>query len=228
MGLSICVGLLADLREEDVEGYEHLKEQLALANLVLARAGRSPHVEPEAAEPWSAEMFGYAGLHYLRRVAAHLKLRGALPAPGDEHVASDAVIQEYGDLAMGVRRGLKRLLGKGKPRRQRFDHLLLHSDAEGFYLPVDFDEVLHAADGVALAGGMLGSSQQLLRECLALRDALGIPEELDPDADHLWDVVERQGQGSGWERYGVEAFSCVRLLHGAKLSVERGAALVFT
>ncbi|MBL8620168.1 MAG: hypothetical protein JNK64_02665 [Myxococcales bacterium] len=227
MGLSLCVGILAEVRDDDPEGYTHFQEQLALANVVLARAGRSPHVEPEACEPWSAEMFGYGGLHYLRRVAAHLALRGRLPAPGDEHASRDRVVEAYGDLATGTRRGLKRLLGKGEPRRQRFDHLMLHSDAEGFYVPVDFDDVLFADDGVALAGGMLGSSQRLLRECLQLRDALGIPQDLDPDADQLWELADRQGEGAGWERYGVEAFTCVRLLHGAALSIERAAALAF-
>lgn len=227
MGLTISVGILTDLRENDLEGYAYVKEQLALASTVLVRAGRSWHDEPEECEPWSAEMFGYSGLHYLRRAAAHLELRGTLPAPGDQDASRDPLIQEYYDRATRARHGLKRLLGIGKPRRRSFDHLLLHSDAEGFYVPIDFDDVIHAGDEIALAGGMVGSSQQLLRECLRLRDALGIPEDLDPDADHLWEAADRQGQGEGWERYGVEAFSCVRLLHGAKLSVERAAALAF-
>lgn len=227
MGLTISVGILTDLRENDLEGYAYVKEQLALASTVLVRAGRSWHDEPEECEPWSAEMFGYSGLHYLRRVAAHLELRGTLPAPGDQDASRDPLIQEYYDRATRARHGLKRLLGIGKPRRRSFDHLLLHSDAEGFYVPIDFDDVVHAGDGIELAGAMIGSSQQLLRECLRLRDALGIPADLDPDADHLWEAADCQGQGEGWERYGVEAFSCVRLLHGAKLSVERAAALMF-
>jgi hypothetical protein len=33
--------------------------------------------------------------------------------------------------------------------------------------------------------------------------------------------------GTGWQRYGIEAFSCVRLLHGAQHSVAQRAALVF-
>ena len=47
----------------------------------------------------------------------------------------------------------------------RFDfHLLIHSDAEGFYVPVDFKEVLFDEEQ-QLAGGMLGSSGLRLATC---------------------------------------------------------------
>lgn len=228
MALSILVGVLADVRDVDAEGYAYFQEQLAIVNVVLAHTGLPAHAEPEACEPWGAEMWGYSGLHYLRRVAAHLELRGKLPAPGNDEASEDAVLQQYYDLATGTARGLRRLLGKSKPRRLGFDHLLLHSDAEGLYVPVDFDSVLYGDGTTALAGDMLGSSQQLVRECTRLRDALGIPKDIDPDGHQLLEAPGRQGRGDGWERYGVEAFSCVRLLHGARLSVELGAALVFT
>ncbi|HVK77847.1 MAG TPA: hypothetical protein VM734_31290 [Kofleriaceae bacterium] len=227
MGLNISVGALADELENDPEGKEHLREQLGLVNVVLAKAGLPAHAEPERCEGWGAEMFGYSGVHYLRRIAAHLELRGTLPGPGNSDASKDPVVAAYYDIATGTARGLKRLLGKPKPRRQSFDHLILHSDAEGFYVPIDFEDVLYADRALPLAGGMIGSSQRLLDECTRLRDALGIPEDVDPDGDLLWEAADRQGEGTGWERYGVEAFTCVRLLHGAKLSVERGAALVF-
>jgi hypothetical protein len=171
-------------------------------------------------------MFGYSGLHYLRRVAAHLELRGKLPGPGNNEASKDAVMQEYFDIARGAARGLKRLLGKLEPRRQSFDHLLLHSDAEGFYVPIDFDKVLYAEDGLKLAGAMLGSSQQLLRECVRLRDALGIPDDIDPESDQLREAADSQGEGTGWalRRRGILVRPSAPR---AKLSVQRGAAIVF-
>jgi len=227
MGLSIFVGILADQRESDVEGYQHYKGQLELVGALLARAGLPAHHEPESCATWEAEMFGYSGLHTLRRVAAHLELRGAIPPPGDDASANDPALGQYLDIATGTPRGLRRLLGKPKPRRQAFDHLILHSDAEGFYVPIDFDDVLRGDDAHLAVGGMVGSSQQLLRECVRLRDALGIPVDIDPEADLLWEAADAQGEGVGWQRYGIEAFTCVRLLHGAKQSIEQRAALVF-
>ena len=172
-------------------------------------------------------MFGYSGLHYLRRVAAQLELRGSLPPPGDHCASDDPVLAEYYDTATGTARGLRRVFGKPKPRRLGFDHLILHSDAEGYYLPIAFDDVLIANDD-QLAGGMVGSAQQLLAECVKLRDALGIPHDLDPEADALWEAADAQGEGTGWQRYGVEAFSCVRLLHAAQLSIEERSVIAFS
>ena len=92
-------------------------------------------------------------------------------------------------------------------------------------MPVDFDRVLLTGDEEL--GEMIGSSQQLLIECGRLREALGIPADLDAEAVELWDAADSQGQGEGWRRYGVEAFTCMRLLRAAELSVQRGAAIVF-
>ena len=100
----------------------------------------------------------------------------------------------------------------------------MHSDAEGFYVPVEFDDVLFSDD---VPGTMLGSSQGLVRECEELARSLDIPPGLDPESDELWQASEEQGTGEGWRQYGVESFTCVRLLAAARESVQRGAAVVF-
>jgi hypothetical protein len=120
--------------------------------------------------------------------------------------------------------GKRRLFRKSPQFDRRFDHLLVHSDAEGFYVPVEFDEVLFS-DGVP--GTMLGSSQALSRECEELAQALGVPADLDPESEELWSASEEQGAGDGWRQYGVESFTCVRLLAAARESVQRRAAVVF-
>ena len=71
MGLGLEVGILADLRENDEEGYEYFRSQLDALNSCLQQANIPDHAEPEDCEVWSGEMFGYSGLHYLRRFAAH-------------------------------------------------------------------------------------------------------------------------------------------------------------
>jgi hypothetical protein len=189
---------------------------------VLAENGLPTYEEPETAswEPVSFDMYGYSGLHYLRRIAAHLAAGLPLPEPGDDGASEDPVQEAYYDAVTG-----KRKLFRRSPRfDRRFDHLLVHSDAEGFYVPVEFDEVLFTDD---VPGTMLGSSQRLVRECEEVADALGVPRELDPESEELWNASANQGEGEDWRRYGVESFTCVRLLAAARASAERGAAVTF-
>jgi hypothetical protein len=130
------------------------------------------------------------------------------------------LVQEAYDAAAGK----PRLFRRGRKFDRRFDHLLLHSDAEGFYVPVEFDEVLFSDH---VPGVMLGSSHALVRECEELMSVLAIPSDVDPESEELWDASEAQSEGDGWRRYGVEAFTCVRLFAAARESLKRSAALAF-
>lgn len=52
-------------------------------------------------------------------------------------------------------------------------------------------------------------------------------ERMDPESDELW-KTEAQGDATeGWQRYGREAFTGVRLLRAAERSIALGAAIVF-
>jgi len=53
-----------------------------------------------------------------------------------------------------------------------FDHLIYHSDCEGYYVPADFLQVIIDE---RLAGGQLGSSVRLLAETRYIAAALGLP-----------------------------------------------------
>jgi hypothetical protein len=109
-----------------------------------------------------------------------------------------------------------------------FDHLLHHSDAEGFYLPIDFADVLYPSEELEIAGGMVGSSIRLLAECQCITQVLAIPAELDENSDELWEAAEAQGESDIlWKRFGVESFSCVGLIYACRKSIETGAAVVF-
>ncbi len=106
-----------------------------------------------------------------------------------------------------------------------FDHLIHHSDCEGYYVPVEFGPVLVDEE---LSGGALGSSVRLLAELRALAEALGLPEGLDPDGPEVEGALEGEDAGpEPWRRYGTESFICLQLMRAARHSVETGAVMAF-
>ena len=216
MGLDIEVGMLADMAENDEEGREYIETQFAQINTFLATCDLPAHNEPEKVpDVLSYGMWGYSGIHYLRRIAAHIAETGILPGPGDDDSADDPILEKY-------------YADQGS-NPTRFRHLILHSDAEGYYLPIRFDEVLFPPEESDIDGdGMIGSSYQLLAECEELAKLLSIPTDIDPESDEVWDAADAQAENDiTWKKYGVESFVCLRLLHAAKYSIETGAAVVF-
>jgi hypothetical protein len=228
MGLSIEVGYLADMLDNDEEGATWFRDNLAQLNLHLRASGLAPHQEPETCPVFSADMFGYSGLHYLRRAAAHLSLRGSLPPPGGKDASDDPVLAEYYDQVDQPRGGLLGRVFSRQPLKRKFEHLILHSDAEGYYVPQDFPEVLFPPEELKIPGGMVGSSQRLLQEMTVLAEALQLPPGLDPEADEVWQAADSQGTGEAqWQRYGVESYVCLRLLRAAQHSIANSALIVF-
>jgi hypothetical protein len=228
VGLALCVGLLRDLKANDAEGFETFSAYFNEVNSLLAENGLPGHIEPENAAPWDAQMLGYSGLHYLRRIAAYIDSGLELPLPGDQNSSDDARLQSYLNDVTGAKTGgLKKLFQKRVRFKREFDHLIVHSDAEGFYLPIDFPNVLIADDG-RVPGGMVGSTPRLLAECGRLARVLGIPSHITKDSEELWDAADSQGEGEAiWQRYGVESFSCVALREACRTSMQTGAAVVF-
>jgi hypothetical protein len=224
MGLALEVGILAGLRENDEEGYHYFRSQLKALNSHLQHAKLPTHTEPENCDVWSCEMYGYSGLHYLRRLAAHLDSTGQLPEPGDDDASRDPFLEKYYQQFDGVKASFTKQLDF----KRGFDHLIVHSDAEGFYLPIDFPTVLYPASELGIAGGMVGSSHRLLKECQRIAEQLEIPSDLDESSDALWEAADSQGEGTQkWERYGIESFTCVCLMRGCLKSLETNAALIF-
>lgn len=227
MGLAVCVGMLAELLEDDPESAEGFEEELAEVNRVLAAAGLPPHTEPrgplELDSRASIDGFPYSFIHYLRRAYAHRVLSPdwvATPLADDVDPTADPKIQALLD-------GCE-------------SHLLCHSDAEGFYVPVDFDEVLFDGDGgdeeeaegdadieepAGLPGGMLGSSQRLLKELVFVAPALGIRLDdgrlSDEEAERIDALID---EDDGLYR---EYVSWLLLYESARLSIEHRTAIVF-
>ncbi|WP_386065973.1 hypothetical protein ACFJIW_15625 [Tahibacter sp. UC22_41] len=228
MGLSLSVGIFADLEEDDPEVAQDFAQHFAFVGTVLERAGLPKHVEPSTGDAWGAQMYGYSGLHYLRRIAAHLDAGFPLPSPGDRKSSADPVLKAYFAEVSGQKPGWMQRLIRKQPRFARsFDHLIVHSDAEGFYLPQNFEQVLFA-DDKKLPGGMLGSVPKLLAELERLAAALGIPDDLHSQSERLWEAADSHGEGDElWQRYGIESYSCVVLREACRKSLTSGAAIVF-
>lgn len=237
MGLDIRVGMLAALLDEDPDEADFHRQTFERLNAVLADAGVAFHHEPENLpdrDRFEAQMWGYGGLHHVRRLAAHLDLTGSLPPfCSYEEATKDPVLLRYyeaGEAYMRPRRGLLGLL-RPRPAAPRCVHLLLHSDCEGFYIPralpdVIFDRAREPRPGI---GGMVGSSIALADEVAMLCEALAVPSELDPEDEAVWSNAESPpAEGELWERYGVETFCLLRLRRACEVSLRSGAAVVFT
>jgi hypothetical protein len=159
MGLALVTNFLADQLVNDAEGAEWFEQKVALVNELLVAEGLPPHVEPRvvgAAEKRShVSSFPYSFLHYLRRAFARLREGLAVtPVPEGADPTADPAIADASST---------------------FDsHLLCHSDCEGYYVPIAFDDVIFDPDDRGLPGGMLGSSQRLLAELHEVAPAIGI------------------------------------------------------
>ena len=216
MGLALEVGILADLKKQDAEGFAYYKKEFAVLNRVLANVGLPAHAEPEELdELFSCSMFGYSGLHYLRRIGAHLALSRTIPPPGNKDAAKDPILdRDYWDR-----------FSAGE--RLKYQHLIIHGDAEGFYVPVDFERAL-VVTGIPLIGGMLGSTQQLQSECRDLATVLEVPAGMDGEADELHEAIGAHWRGQErWRQYAIETFTCLQLLAACDASLRTKAAIVF-
>jgi hypothetical protein len=237
MGLTIGVGWHSrDKQELDADEFDDFSEPYRVLSRELVGAGLPPHVEPvDFPEPeiFEAEMIGYGGLHYIRRLAAYWVLTEKLPSPDIEyeHAIQDPMIERlYDKLAKNDYRsrpqGLwDRITGK---HEELFAHLMLHSDAEGFYVPTEFEDVIFEQGTDTGLGGMIGSSQKLLQECEILAKLIELPPDIDCEDETLWDVSEDpEPEGPLWHQYGKEAFGLARLITACRVSIRNKAVVVF-
>lgn len=222
MTLTLMVGLRADLLRRDAAIAEQLAAEFAEINVLLEKRGLAPHHEPDACEVWSVDMPSFSSLHYLRRLAANVHLQDELPTPGDEtNLDDDGPTDRYYELAGAGGGFLSNLLGIKAPSDRPFDHLIVHRDNDGFYLPIDFKEPI-PHESRASGPGWVGSSIALDRECEELFEALALPPDIDLDG-----VVQTGEEREVWQRYATESFCVVALREACRRAARTGAALVF-
>jgi hypothetical protein len=250
MGLNVLVGVLSSEQKDDPEiWHSHFgKLNLYLAGLAgLHGQTIKQHVEPTSCPSADFDMYGYQGLHYLRRIAAHVEIYGELPQPGPREASKladcdSSALKNY-ELAfedgLKKRKPLQSLVLKLRPTQKKrdFDHLMIHSDCDGFYIPQDFDAVLISEPTHGVPGVYVGSSHKLKDECKRLLTLLDAPLSLE-DSDTFEEALEFQGlledealQGGAkvpkWKRYAIESLTAAQLYQAAELSVKTGAAVVF-
>ncbi|MRH88176.1 hypothetical protein GFY24_12100 [Nocardia sp. SYP-A9097] len=161
MGLAVATHVFADALNDDGEYADELREHLRAINELLAAEGLPPHDEATARGPVTArnQLGGvpYSFVHYLRRAYAHAREQpgqALTPVAAGEDPTDDPVVDRLTYMFES--------------------HLLCHSDCEGYYVPIDFDEVLYPDEALGIPGGMVGSSAVLLRELVYVAPYLGI------------------------------------------------------
>ena len=242
MGLDITVGAWTEFGE-DPEYLDYLRGEIEKINRHLREVDLPEHhesSEPGSGETEAYQMWGYSGLHRLRRLAALLRLdRAPEPLDADDDATESPELEDYYSLSEAAcqevaRSGLRSLFGVKRTKLfssppakgPSFDHLVHHSDADGFYVPVEFEPVVIA--GAPGEAWFLGSSYALKRECETIAQAIGLPLDMDPESEEVWDAADTcDTNAEGWKRFGIESFGCLRLHSCAKLSIEQKTLLLF-
>ena len=221
MGLSISVGLLADLYHNDTEGFAYHRDAFGQLTRALAAEGidwREPETgSGPAAHPYSAG-FPYGHLTRLRRVYV-LDQAGEPITP-----AAQIGTSRY-------ERDLQRITDE---TMMLASHLLCHADDSGYYLPLDFADPLFLPAQPALeGGGMVGSCPRLLRELGGIAPALGIRLEGDgdgagDDGGRLTDAeAARLAAGPRDDPFEPEKSAWLELYRSCAASIAGGHAIVF-
>lgn len=212
MELTIAVGYLAGVGEHDREFAQELRQCLAKVNEVLEENDLPVHAEPETLPLLNDRSLSgnlsYSSVHYLRRFVAHAANHvrwqpGSFPEEEDPE----------DDLLVAIE------WAQGR------SHVICHADCEGFYLPIDFSRPIFAATD-RVPGGVLGSSQAVLRELAGVAPLLGIHlvggTLPDAEADRINGMIAAQGT------FSIEQDVWMTLFEAARLSIEHKAAVCFS
>lgn len=209
MGLSITSGILADFSENEPEGYEAYKIEFEQLNKLLELNGYKPHIEPSKLGVDSIHVggFPYSFLHYLRRFFAYyMNDEDWVVKPFDTELdpANDPIVEEESSMF--------------------YSHLLVHSDCEGYYIPIDFEEVIFDTDEITVPGAMVGSSFGLLADLKSIAEKLGVElnEKLEvQNKEDLYKTIDDQGD------FWIEKMVWLTLFEAANYSITNKTAIVF-
>ncbi|MCL5246221.1 hypothetical protein M4I21_10410 [Cellulophaga sp. 20_2_10] len=209
MGLSITSGILVDFLENEPEGYEAYKVEFEQLNKLLELNGYKPHIEPSKLDVESIQVggFPYSFLHYLRRFFAYYMNDEnwvAKPFSTDLDPANDPIVEEESSMF--------------------YSHLLVHSDCEGYYIPIDFEEVIFDTEEITVPGAMVGSSFGLLTDLKSIAKKLGIElnENLEvQNKEGLYNTIDDQGD------FWIEKMVWLTLFEAANYSIKNKTAIVF-
>jgi hypothetical protein len=215
MSVYLHVGLLDE--KDWAEYQEGFRRTFAAIRQVLRDGGVPDYEEPTlSGQSWSSQVWPSNGIAYLQRFAAYFPDPDETeewPTPGDPKARLNPLHDEVVEDSYSL------------DQEGPFQHLIFHNPQYGFWVPVDFPDVVMPEEGMGV-GNFIGSSVRLLEECERLAKLLELPLTMSPNDKCIWLVVDHPGKGRlPWQRYGIESFNLLRLYHGCRKSLELGAAL---
>jgi len=210
MGLDVTLMPLTKILNDETRSSEH--------RAFLKQTGFTLPAGNEEDLGYSEQVGPYAVFHHLWRYAANLEVNGKPPAePGTHPLDDPAYIQAM-----------------EKPRT-RFDHLLRHSEENGYYYPIDFPEILNIVPepestgffkkvfGGSKATSMpisFGSAIRLKQELLEINEHLRVPIRDEAPSETYADGIH----GDEW---GDEKWTWVVLYFMSRKAIEHGQIMVF-
>jgi len=237
MNLTITVGILADRIRHNPGEVEHLRHKLTTASEAMVAANHPAHVEPENCEVLRRVARAEFGWQALREAAGYIWQNQLIPRwpmlDGLDADKSEDLFQAAIAAEEVVKPSLwQRLSGKvPEPvAPPPFMHLSLHSDVDGYYLPVDFNDLVWPAVYEEETAGIwpIGSVQQLLQELATLGRGLEIADAMvsdDPRIIELLDQETSSPDGARWEAQPIVAHMVLILREACAASLATGAAI---
>lgn len=243
MGLTVEVGFLADVMANDPEEAEFVFVDLERMDEALREKGLDQWDEPTTGEVWSADLLGYAGLHALREVAGYVWKGREVPRgillDGSQKELAGELAKEFFEHLSG--KGNFTLIGKAfrqifktkeKPQLPPFVHLNIHSDCDGYYVPVAFETPIVPKRVTQDSEHLwpLGSVMRLEVELNQLARHLDIPADLRHDDDQLlalFDAPVRTPIAALWTAQPIATHCLLVLREACAQSLRTGAAVHF-
>jgi len=243
MGLAVEVGVLADLIKEDPEAAAEVGLEFDAINAALASKGHEQVQEPTDCEVWFADMIGYSGLHAVREVAGMVWKGHDIPRDvlldGSQTAFSNDLADAFFEHLTG--KGQFTLVGqafrkifkaKEKPKLPPFVHLVVHSDCDGYYVPVAFETPLVPKRVTQENEHLwpLGSVMRLEAELNQLSRHLEIPADLTHEDPQLMALLENPNStptSALWTAQPIAAHACLVLREACQRSLRTGAAISF-
>lgn len=200
-------GRLVGVDSDEYEDYYQGKVQSICAALAERGVDTSSFVLGKAGQTYADEIGKSSALHLLRSYAAAVAVHKAPPEEPDFSVIGHELNEMY----------------KGQMPFTPFEHLIKHSDADGFYIPIDFAEPFDIGEpGEEFWACSLGSSKALLRELDELNKHLKMPGDLGELSGSA-----RVRQVTEGDVFATEKFAWAVLRWLARESVEKNLLFEF-
>jgi hypothetical protein len=107
------------------------------------------------------------------------------------------------------------------------NHLIGHSDNAGYYIPVDFDELLFVPEASVAGGGIVGSSYKLMRELIWIAQPLGITLKENILTDEELEATKKATSSPSRDLLYMEKRVWLALYESARVSIATGSTMVF-